>query len=121
MAVLTFPDHLLGTSNETYEPMQLDNAPKVRVAKFGDGYEQRVAEGINNNPQQWQLTFSKRSGTDVDGVYDFLQARGAVESFQWTPRGEASPRWFVCRKWTRKFDVYNVVQSITFVLEEVFE
>jgi phage-related protein len=119
MATLTFPDHLLGTSNETYEPMQLLNEPKVKAAKFGDGYEQRVADGINNDLQKWQITFSKRSAADVQEVYDFLKARGGWESFEWTPRGEASPRNFVCRKWSRTFDNYDVVQGISFTLEEV--
>jgi phage-related protein len=121
MATLTFPDHVLGTSNETYQPMQLDEQPRVRVAKYGDGYEQRVADGINNNPQKWQLSFSKQRGDDVQTVYDFIKARGAVESFEWTPRGEVVARKFVCRKWTRRFDQYDVVQSIVFVVEEVFE
>jgi phage-related protein len=121
MATLTFPDHLLGTSAETYEPMQVEHIPRVRLAKFGDGYEQRVQDGINNDPQKWTMAFSKRSGTDIDGVDDFFKARGGYESFFWTPRGEATPRKFVCRKWTRKYDVYDVVQSINFVLEEVFE
>ena len=121
MATLTFPDHLLGTSNETYEPMTLNEAPKVRVVKMGDGYEQRIEEGINNNPQVWPLAFTKRNGVDVAGVYDFLKARGGVESFEWTPRGESTPRKFICRKWSRRFDNYDVVQSINFTLEEVFE
>lgn len=121
MATLTFPDHLLGTSNETYEPMQVDITPRVRTVKFGDGYEQRVASGINNQPQVWKISFSKRGDTDVQGVYDFLVARAGVEAFEWTPRGEASPRKFVCRKWSRKFDHYDVVQGLSFTLEEVFE
>jgi len=52
-------------------------------------------------------------------VYNFLKARGGVESFDWTPRGELSPRKFVCRKWSRKFDHYNVVNGLSFLLEEV--
>ena len=119
MAILTFPDHVLGTSNETYEPMQLEKVPKVKVAKFGDGYEQRVADGINNNLQKWTASFTRRSGTDIDAVYDFFEARGGYESFEWMPRGEVALRKFVCRKYTRKFDVYDVVQSISFTLEEV--
>lgn len=119
MPTLTFPDHLLGTSNETYEPMQLEKAPDVTVAKFGDGYEQRTPNGINNNLQKWQMAFTKRSGADIDAVYDFLEARGGVESFDWVPRGEVTARTFVCRKWTRLFDAYDVVQSISFSLEEV--
>jgi phage-related protein len=121
MATLQFPDHLLGTSDETYEPMQQENAPRVRVSKFGDGYEQRVRDGINHDLDKWVISFTKRSGVDIDGVYDFLKARGGDEAFQWTPRGESTPRIFVCRKWTRKFDHYNVVQGISFSLEEVAE
>lgn len=119
MATLEFPDHLLGTSSETYEPMQLEESPKVKTSKFGDGYEQRVADGINNNLQKWQISFNNRSLDDVDVVYNFLKARGGVESFDWTPRGELSPRKFVCRKWSRKFDHYDVVNGISFLLEEV--
>jgi len=121
MATLTFPDHLLGTSNETYEPMQVDNEPRVKVAKFGDGYEQRVADGINNDPDSWTISFTQRSGADIQALYDFMKARGGVEAFDWVPRGEVTARKFVCRKWTRKFDAYDVVQSVTFRLEEVFE
>ena len=64
MATLTFPDHLLGTSNETYEPMQLDNEPRVRAVKFGDGYEQRIASGINNDPQKWSFAFTSRGNAN---------------------------------------------------------
>ena len=119
METLEFPDHILGTSAETYEPMQLEKAPSVRVSKFGDGYEQRAKNGLNNNRQKWTIAFTKRSGVDIQSVYDFLEARGGDESFFWTPRSEATPRIFVCRKYTRRFDYYNVVQAINFILEEV--
>ena len=121
METLEFIDHKLGTSSETYEPMQLENEPRLRTAGFGDGYEQRVRDGINHNPQKWNISFTKRSGTDIGAVYDFLTARGGVEAFLWTPRGEATPRVFVCKKWSRRFDNYDVVQGITFTLEERFE
>lgn len=118
---LVFPDHLLGTSPETYQPMQLEKTPRVRTIKFGDGYEQRVQDGINHNPQKWNIAFTQKSDSDVDTVYDFLEARGGVEYFLWTPRGEQSARKFVCRAWKRTFDHYTAVQGINFVLEEVFE
>ena len=121
MAPLEFPDHLLGTSNETYEPMQLVKAPRIRAAKFGEGYEQRVRDGINHNPQKWTINFTRRGGADIDAIYDFMEARGGDEAFLWTPRGEVTARVFICRKWTRKFDHYEVMQSISFVLEELFE
>ena len=121
METLEFTDHLLGTSKETYEPMQVEMEPRLRSAAFGDGYEQRVRDGINHDPEKWNISFTKRSGADVGAVYDFLVARGGDEAFFWTPRDEATPRVFVCKKWVRTFDVYNVVQGIRFSLEERFE
>lgn len=96
---------------------QLDQEPKVTVTKFGDGYEQRVPQGINIAAEKWQLTFSESIG-NFSEVLTFLRARNGVESFYWTtPLNEQ--RIFVCRKWTlrRKMGV-NV---ITADFEEVFE
>jgi len=118
---LTFPDHLLGDTPETYQPMTLADNPRVLAVRFGDGYEQRAADGINHQPERWNISFTKKSDADVQGVYDFLKARGGVEHFLWTPRGQASPRKFICRGWKRQYDEYDVVQGITFTLEEVFE
>ena len=35
--------------------------PRVLSARFGDGYEMRVVDGINNLPRQWGLTFNNRT------------------------------------------------------------
>ena len=118
---LTFPDHLLGDTPETFQPLQLNKTPRVLKVVFGDGYQQRAQDGINHNPQRWRVTFNKRSGTDVEGVYDFLEARGGVDYFLWTPRGEDSARKFICPSYTRTYDHKDVVQGITFEIEEVFE
>jgi phage-related protein len=57
---------------------------RVRKAQFGDGYKQRVADGINNKSQSWPLSFTGRSA-DVRPIMDFLDARAGAESFYWTP------------------------------------
>ncbi|NAU78407.1 phage tail protein, partial [Klebsiella pneumoniae] len=40
---------------------QVGNEPKVKVAKFGNGYEQRVKDGINNQLKTYQLSFIKHA------------------------------------------------------------
>ena len=68
--------------------------PRVEVAKFGDGYEQRVGTGINGPDLRWSLKFTN----DVAAILDFLEARGGHESFDWTdPLGRSGT--FVCREW----------------------
>lgn len=51
--------------------------PRVEVAKYGDGYEQRVGnEGINGPDRKWSLKFT----SEVPAVLDFLEARAADTS-----------------------------------------
>lgn len=57
----------------------------VVVSKFGDGYEQRQAVGMNNLKQIWPLTFTNRTTSESDTIEAFLKARNGVESFDWTP------------------------------------
>ena len=112
------------------DPVEVSHQPKVRAVKFGDGYEQRTAAGLNSDPQMWSLIADKRLGEDVGAVYDFLKARGGHEAFFWTPPGETVTRVFVCRGWKKTLEHYSgeaivngrkTIQTLTFQLEEVFE
>lgn len=96
---------------------QLSQEPKVNVTKFGDGYELRVPEGINNAPEKWTLQFSCASVT-YPQILAFLQARSAVQSFNWTnPFGQTNT--YVARSWRiQRYRGYAVL-SVDF--EQVFE
>ncbi|EGT3623346.1 phage tail protein [Morganella morganii] len=88
---------------------QINNEPKVRVAKFGNGYEQRAKDGINNQLKTYNLAFIKpvSVGREID---NFLSQRGAVESFLWLTGDDKTLRTFVCRNWqvTRKQSVWQI-------------
>jgi phage-related protein len=93
--------------------------PRSRVARFGDGYEQRLRFGLNTDPKEWDLTFSERTDTERDQISDFLEARGAVESFDWTPpRGTAGK--YVCEDWQITLRACNF-NTIRAKFREVFE
>jgi phage-related protein len=79
--------------------IDVETTPRVRVARFGDGYEQRAAEGINRLPRRWSLRFV-RHDDELDAIEAFLAARGGVEAFDWTPPKGAAGKW-VCRSWRR--------------------
>lgn len=53
-------------------------------ARFGDGYTQTAADGINNKVQSWPLEFV---GTEqkIAEIVAFLDRHGGYRSFLWTP------------------------------------
>lgn len=93
--------------------------PAVRAARFGSGYEQRAQFGINQNPKVYSLTFEV-SETDADTIETFLDARGAIESFTFTPPGESASAKFVCRQWNKTIPYLNRA-TISATFEQVFE
>lgn len=91
--------------------------PKVRSAQFGDGYNQRVGDGINTMPRVWDVSFTRKEA-DIDLVDAFLTARAGVESFIWTPP-EGTQGIFKCTSWARSLPTV-AVQSISAQFIEVF-
>jgi len=99
--------------------IQKNSAPNVRFAQFGSGYSQRSTFGINQNLKSYSLTFEV-SETDADTIEDFLDARGGVEHFDFTPPGEASSGKYVCRNWSKSIPYLNRA-TIQATFEEVPE
>lgn len=94
--------------------------PRVRVVRFADGYEQRQADGINVRAETWDLTFSNRTQAESGAIQTFLEARNAVEAFDWTPPYEAIAIRVVCREWSKSIDTYNAI-TVTAQFAQVFE
>ena len=110
----TFP-----ITNPVYNT-KINSKPKVRTLSFGDGFEQRLTEGLNQNPLSVNLTF-ELSQTDANTAISFLNARiddGA--SFDYTLPSESSSRKFVCYNFPRSIPYLNRVR-LTCVFREVFE
>lgn len=96
-----------------------NSQPRVRKFQAGDGYEQRVRFGLHTDPKEWDLTFSERDDAERDALTAFLDARGGVESFDWTPpRGVAGK--YVCESWqvTLRSCNFNTIRA---KFREVYE
>jgi phage-related protein len=98
--------------------VQKTSAPNVRIAQFGSGYSQRTTFGLNQNPKTYNLTFEV-SETDADTIEDFLDARGGVEKFDFTPPGDSSGK-YICRNWSKSIPYLNRA-TIQVTFEQVFE
>lgn len=50
--------------------------PKFRILRqqFGDGYEQRLLDGINTKSEEYSVSFNNRSPEEVYTIADFLDA-----------------------------------------------
>ena len=110
----TFP-----ISNPVYNTRITPKA-SVNVVAFGDGFEQRLTEGLNQNALSVNLVF-EISQTDANTAINFLNSRitdGA--SFDFTLPNETSSRKFVCDSFPRSIPFLNRVR-LSCVFREVFE
>tara|TARA_Y100000401_G_C8277885_1_gene201827 strand:+ start:32 stop:373 length:342 start_codon:yes stop_codon:yes gene_type:complete len=110
----TFP-----IANPTYNTRINTNTNQI-VISFGDGFEQRLTEGLNQNPLSVNLTF-ELSQNDADTAINFLNARvtdGA--SFDYTLPSETTSRKFVCERFPRSIPFLNRVR-LSCLFREVFE
>ena len=57
---------------------------KTLVATFGDGYEQRLSDGINSVRNNFSLSFNNRTIDEIDEIANFLETRLALTSFDYT-------------------------------------
>lgn len=119
----TFDDSTVGTSTGATTPdfnAKRKSKPAVRRVQFGDGFEQRVTFGINQDPKAWDLRWSALSSSDADAIEAFFDARNGVEAFDWSPIGDSSTYKWVCREWDRQYQ-YADINTITASFDEVFE
>lgn len=93
--------------------------PNINSAKFGDNYEVRIADGINNNPQMWDLIFSAETKDNADSIESFLDDRAGVTKFTWTPPGKPEIN-VICKKWIRNY-INNGIDSFSMTFIQVFE
>lgn len=96
----------------------LEKVPRVLLSKFGDGYEQRLGDGINLITRKWSISFISKTIAQADAIDAFFVARNGIEAFNWTPPSGIPGVW-ICRTWNRREDTFNT-STITTVFEEVF-
>jgi phage-related protein len=99
----------------------VDMEPRVLVAQFGDGYAQRRPNGINYQPQVWNVEMRNAQEADVRAAFDFLKARGGVDVFNWyQPRTDLRVD-VICPQWSMAYgDLLDSGQRL-FALTARFE
>ncbi|MGC0152771.1 phage tail protein [Chromobacterium vaccinii] len=91
---------------------------RVREAGFGDGYRQRVPDGINNMPRVRKLSFAAGQ-VEADAIEAFLARHEGTRWFWFTYPGAARAK-FRCGEWDRSYlAAGDELVAVTF--EQVFD
>jgi phage-related protein len=64
--------------------LAMASKPGVLVAKFGDGYQQRIATGLNSITESFTVAFQNRPKIEADDIEAFFSTKKGVTSFAFT-------------------------------------
>lgn len=98
----------------------LSSKPRVVTSQFGDGYSQRIVNGINNIAKEWSVSFNSRDLQTISQIENFFEARRGVEGFRWIPPGDTTIYSVLCTEWSKTYDSH-ISASITAKFIQIFD
>jgi phage-related protein len=109
------PDKGLGRSTQ----------PRLLIAPFGDGYEQRIADGINILEQNINVSFSTRPKAEIDDLVAFFESLGGISRFKFnledSNAGSNTETIFcVCSSWNQTW-AFDNFYNLTATFRRVYE
>lgn len=87
--------------------VQAEFRPRVNTVPFGDGYKQRLPDGLNTDLPVWSVSMRTRTNTETDNILAFLRARKGSESFTWSTCPDGGTKNYICQSWQRIRVSYN--------------
>ena len=82
MADLGF--EIVSGSDNWYRPdrsFTRSSKPRIHIAKFGDGYEQRLVDGINSIEESFSIGFESRDRQEIDDIVAFFETKQGAIAF----------------------------------------
>jgi phage-related protein len=116
-------------NNLTYDGIPIPNpskgfsskiTPRVSKAQFGDGYQQRIAAGINTLNQTWSINWNSIPVNAATTILGFFAARAGVDYFLWTPPSSTIQYKVICNSWDITHNSH-LDASISCEFEKVFD
>lgn len=85
-------------------PMSRGSKPqestRLLKARFGDGYTQVAADGLNSIEMTFEARWQAAPIADINTLVTFFRTAAGVQSFTFTIPGEANARTWRCEQWT---------------------
>lgn len=104
--------------------MSTTNKPTLYLAEFGDGYEQRITNGLNPLDQKFKVNFKHRAKAEIDDIIAFFANNNGVTKFDFTypdsnNSGETTIK-VVCESWNQNWE-YDEFYSASATFRKVYE
>ena len=101
------------------------NTPRVHLAQFGDGYEQRLQDGINSLKQEISVSFQTRPKAEIDDLVAFFESLNGVTKFRFdladSNAGSSTETIkVVCPNWTQRWE-YDDYYTLEAKFQRVYE
>ena len=101
------------------------NTPRVHLAQFGDGYEQRLQDGINSLKQEISVSFQTRPKAEIDDLVAFFESLNGVTKFRFdladSNAGSSTETIkVVCSEWEQKWE-YDDYYTLDAKFRRVYE
>jgi phage-related protein len=85
-------------------PVSRDDEWRMNTAQFGDGYSQRMLDGINALNRKWSLTWGTRESADINAMVAFLEAQQA-KAFDFLEQQTGTTWRVFCDAWRIDWDL----------------
>jgi len=99
--------------------------PRNFVVQFGDGYEQRLVNGINSLQQELNVVFATRPKAQIDDLAAFFESLNGVTKFRFdiansNKTGNTETIKVVCSEWTQSWE-YDDYYTLNAIFRRVYE
>ena len=98
------------------------NTPRIHAVSFGDGYEQRIANGINTLDQTMNVSFSTRPKAEIDDLVAFFESLGGVSKFEMIiddTNGDETIK-VTCKSWSQTW-AFDNFYSLSATFQRCYE
>lgn len=88
--------------------LNVSSTPRVLQVQFGDGYAQRVTDGIDINLINISMSFNQRDEKEAAAILHFLDVRKGTEPFYFKPPSPYGVmKKFICSEWQMDNPFHN--------------
>jgi phage-related protein len=98
---------------------------RIMLTQFGDGYEQRAADGVSTLRKTAYLKWDNLKTVELDEITAFFDALLGFGAFYWTEMGAAAPsKWVVDTQQQSSYQVTWTnpnIASLQVTLRQVFD
>lgn len=97
------------------------SARDMVAVKYGNGYEQRLPNGINYKRDMWSVSWDGLNTTDKNTIVSFINTVSDGSTIQWTSPFDTTEKKYVLEGDWSISDTNGAIYSIQITLRQVYD